>query len=219
MTPSLTRLIEDSLGPVGVPIDRAAADTFLSSWGVRGSELAELLTSRNGFYAFDSALLVRPIGAADPLRGLEDWNRLDHWNEYGDLSALLFFAEDLFGHQFAISGEQIVSFDLETGEQEVFADSFDSFTTRLFDDPSLHTGWPLAHEWQDKFSAIALGTRLVPRRPFVLGGDYVLENLVAVSEEEGVRARAKLARHLKELPPGSSVTYELRPVTANRDSL
>ena len=100
-----------------------------------------------------------------------------------------FFAEDIFGHQFAIAGEKIVTFDLETGEQEGFADNLEAFATELFGEPSLHTGWPLAHEWQEKYSALPLGMRLVPRRPFVLGGDYVLENLIPVPETEGLRAR------------------------------
>ncbi len=210
MTPSLSRLIEDSLGPVGLPVDRITAEKFFSSQGDRGQELMDLLFAKNGFYAFDSALLVRPIGPAHPLHDLESWNHVQYWQTYGELTDLFFFAEDIFGHQFAIAGEKIVTFDLETGEQEGFADNLEAFATELFGEPSLHTGWPLAHEWQEKYSALPLGMRLVPRRPFVLGGDYVLENLIPVAETEGLRARAQLAHQLKNLPAGSSVTYELR---------
>ena len=60
----------------------------------------DLLSRRNGFLAFESALLVRPIGG--PL-DVFDWNREDGWRRgYGESAeGLFFFAEDLFGGQFA----------------------------------------------------------------------------------------------------------------------
>lgn len=212
MTPSLVRLIEDSIGPIGLPIEWTEAESLLKPWGPRGEELAELLSERNGLFAFDSALLVRPLGKADPLQDLLSWNKREAWKEYGTLPKLLFFAEDVFGHPFAIEGEKIVTFDLETGEREEFAESLESFATKIFDDPSLHTGWPLAHEWQEEHTALPLGARLAPKRPFVLGGDYVLDNLVPVNEVAGLTARANLAHQLRDLPPGSAVAYEIRPL-------
>ncbi|MBX9653572.1 DUF2625 family protein [bacterium] len=212
MTPSLVRLIEDSIGPMGLPIERADAESMLQRWGRCGRELAALLAERNGLYAFDSALLVRPLGKTDSLHELFDWNKQKAWSEYGDLSDLLFFAEDIFGHPFAIEGERIVSFDLETGEREEFAESLEAFAATIFDEPALHTGWPLAHEWQEAHNALPIGARLAPKQPFVLGGDYVLDHLVPVNEIAGLTARANLARQLKDLPPGSAVTYELQPL-------
>lgn len=212
MTPSLVRLIEDSIGPIGLPIELADAESKLKPWGRRGEELAEILSERNGLYAFDSALLIRPLGKSEPLHDLFDWNNRNLWSEYGDMSDLLFFAEDVFGHPFAIDGDRIVTFDLETGEREDFAENFEAFATRIFEEPALHTGWPLAHEWQESHSALPIGVRLAPKRPFVLGGDYVLDNLVPVNEIAGLAARANLAKQLKDLPPGSPITYEIQPL-------
>ena len=85
--------------------------------GEAGSRLAQehvnLLAERNGFLAFESALLVRPVGGP---RDVWDWNSAQGWRAgYGDLAdGLFFFAEDVFGGQFAIVHDEIVTFDPET---------------------------------------------------------------------------------------------------------
>src|ERR1700683_3555570 len=71
-----------------------------------GDELLGLLSIRNGFYAFESALLIRPLySESDPL-GLVQWNRADLWkSEYkSKLGDVVCFAEDIFGVQFCIEG-------------------------------------------------------------------------------------------------------------------
>jgi hypothetical protein len=176
-----------------------------------GRELAELLTGRDGFYAYESALLVRPLQNAGGPMGLIEWNLPARWSAYERVEPLLFFAEDIFGHPFALGAQGVVSFDLETGESETLAPTLEAWAQQLDEDPNLWTGWVLAHEWQERFGAIPLGHRLVPRQPFVLGGEYRIDNLVLVAEEEGLRARANLAQQIRHHPVGQSITYELRP--------
>jgi hypothetical protein len=56
------------------------------------SELMGLLDLRNGFYAFLSSLLVRPVDSDSLPLGVVQWNRLDLWKaDYGeDLSQVIF---------------------------------------------------------------------------------------------------------------------------------
>ncbi|MFZ0815639.1 MAG: hypothetical protein WAM78_08970 [Candidatus Sulfotelmatobacter sp.] len=60
-----------------------------------GPELFNMLESKNGFYAFKSALHVFPLTSAIEM-SLEEWNADTLWrNGYRDLAeGLLFFAED-----------------------------------------------------------------------------------------------------------------------------
>src|SRR5579859_2790734 len=85
------------------------------SHGRLGEELATFLTHKNGFYAFESALHVFPLETSGNALGLRQWNEDALWRSgYGGLAAgFLFFAEDVFGRQFAIGDEAIYSFDAE----------------------------------------------------------------------------------------------------------
>jgi hypothetical protein len=210
----LEKLIARSLGPI---IDEPVGDdvhAFVARWGKLGQDLVHTLQSRNGFYSRESALLVRPFSASragDLPRGLVAWNEPRRWESYPGAEAFLFFAEDVFGHPFGLSAEGIVSLDLETGDVEVMADTFEDWAKLLDEESNLWTGWTLAHDWQEKNGAIRVGHRLAPRRPFVLGGDYAISNLVLVEEEEGILARARLADQIRRNPVGTEVTYELRP--------
>jgi hypothetical protein len=84
-----------------------------------------LLQSRNGFYAFESALHVFASGWAGDELSVEEWNSASLWRNAFDGMAdgLVFFAEDLFGSQFALRNGEVVSFDPETGGVEHLADS------------------------------------------------------------------------------------------------
>src|SRR5690349_3954919 len=86
--------------------------------------LAPLFERKNGFYAFESALLVRPFGV--PVGGVLDivsWNAWHDWTGiYGDrLNGVVLFAEDLFGGQFGVTRDGVVSFNPESGEVEPLA--------------------------------------------------------------------------------------------------
>src|SRR5690242_19113144 len=102
MNANLTELLSIASPPLGPPLTEPPA--MLAGLGKRGNELANLLTSRNGFVAFESALHVFPVGPVDEGYDLQQWNSPDLWRSaYGNLAEdALFFAEDIFGEQFCI---------------------------------------------------------------------------------------------------------------------
>jgi hypothetical protein len=117
-------LVDIASAPLILTPPRAGV-TFEGAAISRLQELLALLSQRNGFYAFESALHVFPLGSRAGVIDLETWNTQTLWRfEFGDLAdGLLFFAEDIFGMQFAIRGDRIYSFDPETAEVEFLADS------------------------------------------------------------------------------------------------
>lgn len=210
MSDEVERLLEDATVAIGADMEPATLHACLARWGRLGRELGDLLARRNGFYAYESALLIRPLTNAGPVLGIKAWNERDCWlAEYPPLPERLYFAEDAFGNPFAIEGEEIVSFDAETAETESLATSLTGWLDVVHEEATFWTGWPLAHEWQEMHSAVPLGCRLVPRRPFVLGGEHVLGNLVVARDRDAMRARGKLATQLQGIEPGSPITYEL----------
>jgi hypothetical protein len=72
------------------------------------------------------------------------------------------------------------------------------------------TGYPLAAEWQALHGRLPARTRLVPKKPFVVGGDYVVSNLYDLDAVEGMRFRASLAVQMRDLPDGTKVRFTIR---------
>ena len=175
-------------------------------------EWAGVMSARNGFVAFESALLVRPAICDHPaLSDVKAWNSPNCWlNAYEfTLPKMLFFAEDVFGEQFAILGDSIVRFDPETGDHTWLATTFDDWAKLVCDHYNEETGFSLGREWQAEHGALALGERLLPRVPFVLGGEYTLSNLKKWNDRKGMRARGFLATKLQGVPDGAQVSFVL----------
>jgi len=173
--------------------------------------LRDFLRQKNGFYAFESALHVFPLSENDGMDILR-WNSASLWKETFKtrrLMEVLFFAENIFGEQFCLRGEGVGRFDPETGEIESIADSLEGWAKALLDEPDFFVGHSLAHEWQGKNGSLKPGCRLVPKKPFILGGDLTISNLAEIDAVKGMRFRGELATKLLELPDGSTIRLEM----------
>jgi hypothetical protein len=114
----------------------------------RQSEIAALCKRKNGFYAFESALHVFPIGEeACRHTTAEQWNDVVRWKECftGAADDVWCFAEDVFGEQFGFRGEEVVSFNPESGEVTTLADSLEDWACQILTDYEFLTGYPIAH--------------------------------------------------------------------------
>lgn len=206
MGPALTKLLSIAGAPVGSTI----VDAPLSAGGP-GDELASLLSRCNGFYAFESALHVRAAGPTGGEPSVQEWNSEELWRSaYGAMSeGHLFFAEDAFGGQFSIKDEQVFTFDPETGDAVALSSSLEDWADQVLFDYEVLTGFPVAHDWQQIHGALPAGARLVPKQPFVLGGEYAVENLHALDAAESMLYRAEIAVQIRDLPEGASVTFKV----------
>lgn len=202
--------VSELLALASAPLGAEHADAAIALDGPLGSDLRAMLRRANGFYAFESALHVFPSGATGMV-GLEVWNASELWrSEYDGLADdLVFFAEDVFGGQFVLSPEGVGTFDPETGDVALLAEDLQGWAAVVLDDRDVLTGYPLAHEWQAQHGALPSGQRLLPRVPFVLGGDFAVSNLYCAGAVDGMRTRANLATQLRDLPDGATVTYRI----------
>jgi hypothetical protein len=206
----LDKLVSLSSAPL-LPPFAPTADGGLLARGRRASELRALLAARNGFYAFESALHVFPLGRAAGVMDLETWNSDALWRgEYGDQTeGCLFFAEDVFGCQFCLRDEQVFTFDPETGELQEMAADLEDWAGQLLADYEVLTGHPLAHAWQSQRGPLPPGKRLVPGIPFVCGGEFELNNLLLLDAVKGMHVRANLARQIRDLPDGARIEFKI----------
>ncbi|MDI3359360.1 hypothetical protein QQF21_12250 [Lelliottia sp. V89_10] len=63
----------------------------------------------------------------------------------------------------------------------------------------------LLDSWQKLHGAIPPGHRLVPKIPFVTGGEYDIENLYLECTYKSLIARANLALQIRDIPNGNSI--------------
>lgn len=179
--------------------------------GKLGKELEQLLNKKDGFYAFESALRMFSSQESECSYSLGQWNSPDLWrNHYaGLIDDCLFFAEDIFGEQFCIKGDSIYAFDPETGDMEVIANSFESWAEEILSDYNVWTGYPLACEWQKSYGALTHQQRLMPKTPFVCGGQFELDNLLPINVVTGMRSRGNLARQIVDMPEGAQIQFNI----------
>jgi hypothetical protein len=202
------KLIDIASGSLSHDVPRLSVRA-MNLAGTRAGELEVLLSKRNGFYAFEGALHVFPVSALGPAIGIEQWNDAGSWRAaHPEVSeAGLFFAEDAFGGQFCLREDRVFAFDPETGGLEYVAEDLEEWAKTILMDYEVLTGYPLARQWQAENGRIPEGHRLVPITPFVMGGEFSIENLRVCDAVEGMRLRADIAAQIRDLPDGASISF------------
>jgi hypothetical protein len=170
-------------------------------------ELFNLLNIKNGFLAFENALEIYSFDDSKKIN-LRNWNSFDLWKkDFKDVIPLdtIFFGQDIFGNQFGISNDKVIWFNTESTEIEIIANSLEDWAKILLNDYNYYTGYPFAKEWQEKNGDLEIGNRLLPKLPFILGGEYKIENFYKIDMLKGIKFCAYLASQLKEYPDGSTI--------------
>lgn len=187
-----------------IPIDPGFELQFKS----QSISLTDLLAEKNGFIAFESALLVFPTIKTGQIPSLREWNAPEGWRRiYGDAvpPSIIFFAEDIFANQFGIDCNSVVRFDPETGTITEHSESVEDWASKILENYDFETGHSIGREWQLKNGPLQLGQRLLGKKPFVLGGSYDLENLVAVDGISAMNKLGGLFQQIKDIPDGKKI--------------
>jgi hypothetical protein len=200
----LEELVSRGRSPLGPPVSVDLGT------GLAG-ELAALLARTNGFTVFNAGIHVFHAGDEGLGPELGAWNADQTWKyTYGPLTdGLYFFAQDLFGVQFAIEdGRRVSTFDPETGERTTIGASLDDWADWLLAAPDERGAYSFATRWQDTHGPLGHDERLLPRVFFVLGGGYDDDNLLVRDAVTGMRVRGPIARQIHALPDGASISLQ-----------
>jgi hypothetical protein len=190
------------------------------AWGSRPSgglpaalrSLAPLYAGSNGGAYWDGALVIRrSVEVAGAPLDVLAWNAEGLWRRrYPNLDAnFLFFAEDVFSIQYGIKERTIVELDPETGDLRDVAGSLEAWCSHIASDPDLRTGAPQLRSWQAHNRRLEAGERLLPKRPFILGGDYDWEHLVASPDVNVMLIGAAIADATRGIPDGKKVILRI----------
>ena len=210
MSNYLEKLLSNSTESLN-SVDPSLSVELTDQAGTLVDDLLEMLSIRNGFYALESALHVFPSHSTESDIGLDEWNSESLWrSEYKEmLGNCLFFAEDLFGSQFCIKDNKVYTFDPETGEFEYLAENIEGWAQAIIEDYNALTGYPLAHKWQQNNGVLPSNKRLLPKIPFVAGGEFALENLYLGDSVKAMQFRASLANQIRDLPDGAQIQFNI----------
>lgn len=199
-------LLERARGPLGQEVSVDFGNEYEAL-----SELAELLSTMNGFYAFNAGVQIFHTGGPGESPELSYWNSPAAWKESfeGLADDVFCFGQDVLGMQYAIrNGTEFVRFDPETARSATIGHSLEDWSTWLLEDPKIRGTAFLAKVWQDEKGPLRPNERLIPLRFFELGGKVSFDNLVVKDAVEAMRIRGPIATQLQNLPAGSEVHLE-----------
>lgn len=122
------------------------------------------------------------------------------------------FGQDIFGHQFAFvkGSPEIVHFNAETGEIAVIAHSFNDWISAFENKLDYYTGAPLMDDWIAEKGPIPPDARLVPIKPFVIGGEFEVSNLHLLPFPQYLSYYADIARQISSIADGTQVKIVLK---------
>jgi Protein of unknown function DUF2625 len=163
-----------------------------------------LLSCHNGLTAFDGALRI--FGTCPgPMPTLQDWNHPQGWRAaYKDLvkKDMVFFAEDVFGNQFAFHNGRVCYFEAETGKTSPFASSFSEWLSRVLEDPVDSLQLMSYRNWLNKGG---LSEHLCPVYPFIVKAEPPVRELYRVSSTEDMSYKGDFAYQIKDIPDGAQI--------------
>lgn len=223
MARSAVKQLLDLMGAeLGPPLAGSEAGLdLIAAHAERGSELADLLLDRNGCYSSTRALLIRPLQSDAAPKGIVEWNAEGGWRSHfkADLAGALFFAEDLFGEQFAVRQNAVWRFEPESADWSFCAPTLGAWAESLLDEegqPELEA--PLAKQWQAQHGKIPSGKRLRPPIPFIFkeSANASLDDFRPIPEDEVMGFLATIANALRDVPAGGQI--QLRTVNQPAES-
>lgn len=131
--------------------------------------------------------------------------------EFGPMVDKLFsFGQDVFGNQycFELESKRVIFFNIESGERKHLAPNFATWVEVLLGDCEYLTGYPISETWKSGH-LLPYSHRLAPKLPFIVGGDYSVDNLYACESPIYLQIGAAIARQVYNLPDGSNVKISI----------
>ena len=126
------------------------------------------------------------------------------------INFLLAFAEDAFGNQYVfLEDNRIGLVNIETAEIDCLFTSFEHFITEVYKEPEYYTGYPIIKKWVQKNGLITDFKRLCPIKPFVIGGDYEIDNFYVLEKDKLLDYNSFIAQQIKDLPDGTVIQLKV----------
>lgn len=162
-------------------------------------ELELLYQLKNGFIAFENTFRIYNIDT------IEIVNKFVLPELKGEM---LFFGDNSLGDGFCLKNGWFYKYDFETGELEFMGEDLNEFSKSLLLNYNYYTGYTLAKEWMNINGGLSFDKILMPRIPFILGGEYSVQNLVLYSRNDGFKKKMNLCKKISCFNDGEEVLLQ-----------
>lgn len=165
----------------------------------------------NGGFFFDHSLHFYRLNNEEGFKSILSVNE-ELVREFGFLfDGLYSFAQDIFANQFAfnIDNGEVSFFNIETGQREVLAKGFKSWLDFMMSDIEYYTGMTYEREWKERHQ-IADNQRLQPKIPFVIGGNYKIDNFYVNDYPAYLSYNADIAKQIFTIKDGEKVKLNIK---------
>lgn len=163
------------------------------------AELQKLYQMKNGFIAFESSLRIYDISSMQVINN----SIVSKLN-----SDLLFFGDSALGDGFCIKNSNFYKYDFEIGEFEFMGKNLEDFSKTLLLEYNYYTGYELARSWMNINGLLPLEKILMPKIPFSLGGEYVVDNLIDYPRNKGIQKKIEFHKKIREINDGEKVILQ-----------
>jgi len=175
-----------------------------------------LSTYTNGGYFFSCSLLIYPYLLDKIYPSSKVVNEVLHC-EFNELFlGFTAFGQDIFGNQFCFEDKdgKVFLFNIENRQKDFLAGDFAKWLKVLEADYDYLTGYTYAQEWTS-VNILRNDERLCPKIPFTIGGDFKISNFYTLPFPVFIQTNASLAKHIVNLPDGTSVKLKIIPPGEN----
>lgn len=167
------------------------------------------LTNFGGLLIYDSSIIFYPQGSQYSSSTFNSDNIKAYLlNLDFKLDANIYLVgADIFGNQFGICNENLYFINIETNEIELLANKilFSSIINIIDSDFKYFSGIGLKQEFEKKNNTTLGFHRLVPIKPFAIGGEFEVENLYALDFFKTLSYNCNLAKQFRSIPDGEYV--------------
>lgn len=166
----------------------------------------------NGGMFFGGSLILYSFGATDSYAQISEVNKTLN-KEFGSLFKELFaFGQDIFGNQFCFESgtTNIIFFGIEDGDRKIMNGSFKDWLATMENDSDFYTGYPYLHRWKNSYQ-LRDDERLCPKIPFIIGGEYEMDNFYTCSFPNYIGINASIAKQIFDLPDGQEIKLAIIP--------
>lgn len=176
------------------------------------SGYAHFLSKYNGGYFFQGALHLYGFDAS------KDWHDAllinamvqKAYEPFSFSKTIYCFGCDLFFNQYGFFEGNVVMLEIYSGELTVLASSFDEWVALLAHEGDFYSGYSLLEKWTKERERLEKGERLAATIPFVVGGEYKIENLHLLRQDKLMAFAAFFANEIKDLPDGSNILLKTK---------
>lgn len=121
---------------------------------------------------------------------------------------LIFFGENCMADVFCLYKNKFYRYDLELNELENMGEDLNEFSNNILKNYNYYTGYNLHIKWALKNRALLPNEILIPKIPFVLGGEYAEDNLIAIERIKGFSIKIDFQKKISSLQNGEKVKLE-----------